>query len=79
MITEKKKDKCEFLTAKHKWTAPGSCTPKDYLAASGRNAWTFNLKVKLSKGVYHLWERATDNKQQTTKNTASKYVWFRIK
>jgi hypothetical protein len=73
-----KKLECEFLTSKHKFTKAGSCAPRDYFTAKGLSHWTFSLKLKFGKGTYRIWEHATDNKKYTTKNTAGKFVFFRV-
>jgi hypothetical protein len=70
---------CSFLTASHRWTPPGSCTPRDYLTARGTATWTFALALRLRAGVYHLWERAVDSRRVATHNTSNKYVFFRIR
>jgi pseudomonalisin len=70
---------CSFLTAKHRWAPYGTCQPHSYLPAIGTDNWAFQLKVKLKRGVYHLWEHAVDNKGVATRNIVLKYVWFRIR
>jgi pseudomonalisin len=78
-IARNVKKRCSFLTAKGKWTKLGGCAPKDYFAAKGTAKWSFSKKVKLTKGVYFLWEHAVDNRKYTTKNRAGKHVFFRIR
>jgi subtilase family serine protease len=73
-----KRRECEFLTTKHRFTAAGSCAPRDYLTAKGTAKWSFSLKFKFSKATYRIWEHATDNKKYSTKNTAGKFVFFRV-
>ncbi len=70
---------CRFLTAKHRWSAAGSCAPRDYLSATGTSIWTFSLKLHFTAGTYRVWEHATDSKGKMTKNTASKYVTFHLR
>jgi hypothetical protein len=74
-----KRLECEFLTAKHKYTKAGSCAPRDYITAKGTAKWSFTLKLKFAKDTYRIWEHATDSKQYSTKNTAGKFVFFRVK
>jgi pseudomonalisin len=71
--------KCSFLTAKHRFTAYGSCKPRDYLKAKGTTKWSFSLKFTFKRGVYFIWEHAIDNKKLSTKNTAGKHVFFRLR
>jgi pseudomonalisin len=69
---------CEFMTAAHRFTAAGSCKPRDYLTAKGTTRWSFSEKVKFTHGVYFIWEHATDNKQHTTRNLATLHVDLRV-
>jgi hypothetical protein len=71
--------RCEFLTARHRWTRAGSCAPRDYFTAKGLGRWSFSVKRRFTKGTYRIWEHATDNKRYTTRNVASKYVFLRLK
>jgi hypothetical protein len=73
-----KRTECEFLKTNGKYAAPGSCAPRDYHLAKGTGRWTFALKVKLTKGIYYLWEHAVDSRRYTTKNVASRHVFLRI-
>ncbi len=73
------KGKCSFLRASRRFTAFAGCRPRDYLKAKGTERWRFLLRMRLPKGVYHLWEHAVNNVHQATHNTARKHVWFRIK
>ncbi len=70
---------CRFLTARHRFTKLGSCTPRDYLKAKGGAKWSYRLKLKFAKGVYYLWEHAIDNKRLATHNVVAKHVFIRIK
>jgi pseudomonalisin len=78
-VGKRKVTYCEFLTAKHKWTKAGNCQPKDYLKAKGTTKWSYTLKLELTKGVYYIWEHATDSKKRTTKNVEKHHVFYRLK
>ena len=53
--------KCSFLSSHHRWGKRGSCTPTTYLPATGTYSWGFAVKLKLGRGTYRVWPRATDD------------------
>ena len=71
--------RCQFLTARGKWAKATSCKPRDFLKARGTKAWSFKRRVKLGKGVYFLWAHATSSAHTTTKNTARKHIYLRLR
>ena len=72
--------KCRFLRANGKWTKVLSCKPQGhFLHARGATKWSYQLKRTLAKGVYLLWAHATNSKHQTTKNTARKHIFMRLR
>jgi Pro-kumamolisin, activation domain len=72
--------RCSFLAhgaRGYHWTSFGGCTPRDYLLARGTTRWSFSANVRLA-GAYRLWEHAADTRGRVTRNTASRYVRFRV-
>jgi pseudomonalisin len=71
--------RCRFLGRNGKFGKTTSCRPRDFLRARGTIKWTYRKRVRLAKGVYLLWAHATNSKHQTTRNTARKHIFFRLR
>ncbi|HET9073294.1 MAG TPA: S53 family peptidase [Solirubrobacteraceae bacterium] len=70
---------CAFLTRARRFSAPGGCRPRDYLAARGRTRWTFAITRRFAPGVYFLWEKARDSAGLSTRNVAARHVFIRVR
>jgi hypothetical protein len=71
--------RCRFLDAKHKFGRVTSCAPRDFLRARGTKRWSYSRKLRLPKGVYLLWAHATNSRHRTTRNTAHKHIFLRLR
>ncbi|HTX29742.1 MAG TPA: S53 family peptidase [Solirubrobacteraceae bacterium] len=71
--------KCRFLLADGKFGKVTSCRPRHFLKARGTVHWTFQRRLRLPKGVYLLWAHATNSKRRTTRNTARKHIFMRLR
>ncbi len=71
--------KCQFLLPSGKFGKTTSCRPRHFLRARGRGRWTFARRLRLPKGVYLLWAHATNSRHQTTRNTARKHIFMRLR
>jgi len=71
--------KCRFLLPSGKFAKVTSCRPRHFLRAHGRTRWAFSRRLHLAKGVYLLWAHATNSRHQTTRNTARKHIFMRLR
>ncbi len=71
--------RCRFLKANGTFAKPTSCRPRDFLHAHGTTRWTYQRRLRLAKGVYFVWAHATNSKHQTTRNTARKHIFLRVR
>jgi hypothetical protein len=71
--------KCRFLGANGKLGRVIRCRPTDFLRARGTTRWTYGRRLRLAKGVYLVWAHATNSKRQTTRNTARKHIFLRLR
>lgn len=71
--------RCRFLSARHRFGRVTSCRPRDFLRARGTRRWTYSLRLRLPRGVYLLWAHATNSRHKTTRNTAHKHIFLRLR
>ena len=71
--------RCRFLRSNGTFAKPTSCRPRDFRHARGTTHWTYRRQRRLAKGVYLLWAHATNSKHETTRNTAHKYIFLRLR
>jgi len=71
--------RCRFLRPNGTFAKLTSCRPRDFLRARGTTHWTYRHRRRLAKGVYLLWAHATDSKRETTRNTARKHIFLRLR
>ncbi|MFZ0041259.1 MAG: S53 family peptidase, partial [Solirubrobacteraceae bacterium] len=71
--------RCRFLTAKGTFARVTSCKPRDFVRARGTKRWTYRKLRRFPKGVYFVWAHATNTRGLTTRNTARKHIFFRLR
>lgn len=71
--------RCRFLRANNRFGPVTSCRPRDFLRARGTTHWTYSRRLHLAKGVYLLWAHATNSRHRTTRNTARKHIFMRLR
>jgi hypothetical protein len=71
--------RCRFLGANGKFGRITSCQPRQFLRARGTTHWTYGRRLRLAKGVYLLWAHATNSNHRTTRNTAHKHIFLRLR
>jgi uncharacterized membrane protein YgcG len=71
--------RCRFLRSNGTFAKPTSCRPRDFLRAHGTTHWTYRRRPRLAKGFYLLWAHATNSKRKTTRNTAGRHIFLRLR
>jgi hypothetical protein len=63
-------NRCRFLQADNRFSAPRSCLRTSYLRARGTSRWTFTTGRALPKGSYKIWSRAVDSARNVERKAA---------
>jgi hypothetical protein len=71
--------KCRFLLPSGRFGKTTSCRPRDFRRARGTVHWSLLQRLQLPRGIYLLWAHATNSKHQTTRNTAHKHIFMRLR
>ena len=71
--------RCQFLKRNGTFARATSCAPRDFWRARGTTRWTYRRRMHLGRGVYFLWAHATNSSHTTTKNTARKHIYLRLR